>query len=154
MIASHLAHIADNLPPEWSEKVGAVLDYVEAQDTDDKVLGKGNRKDKEFLLLYHLGKGTLLIARDVEGTIAGIVTWYRLRSPWTWTQIERWRPDDADGKDIIIGHMLARDAESRRCLLNSMSKRIPDAEECRFFGFRHNKVVNYKPRHINRFFNN
>lgn len=154
MIAAHLAHVADSLPPEWAAKVGEVLDYVETSDKEEKVLGKGARKDKEFLLLYHLGKGTLLIARDQNDKMAGVVTWYRLRSPWTRGQIERWRPDDADGKDIIIGHMLARDAESRRCLLNSMSKRIPDAEECRFFGFRHNEVVNYKPRHINRFFTN
>jgi hypothetical protein len=154
ILASHIAHMADSLPASWRGRAGEVVDYIEAEDKDGKVLGSGSRKDKEFLLLYHLVKETLLMTRDEDGKLAGVVTWHRVKKPWTIGQLERWRPDDEDGKDIILVHMLARDSDARRCLLSAMSRRIDDAAECSFHALRGDKVKTYAPRHINRFFNN
>ena len=149
--AEHIAHMIDDLPEFLDEVIDDVLAFFLANDVDDAALGTGDDESKRFVIAYHLCKRTLLFTcRD--GEITGAVMWHRLRIPWTWGELDRWRPDDPEGKDIVLSAMLANDRESRRQLLTMMATRIPDAQDCSFRGLRSNKVMTYKKKDIRKFY--
>lgn len=153
--ARHIAHFAhEGFPQPWREVVDEVLDFVAEHDHDGKVMGQANRDQQAFLVMYHLCKQTLEVCRNANEEVRGVAMWYQFNDPWTWGEIERWRPDDKGGKSIVVGYMLALDANARREVIIRVHNKIETLGGHRFFGMRNNKIKEYTQRDVSRFFRN
>ena len=151
--AEHISHILDELPDKFHQLLDDLLAFVDKADPQNRAFQQSTTKELRFLLAYHLCKNTLLVSRDWEGGITGVITWYQMKSPWTSQQLQRWRPDDADGGEIIVSHMVAFNADARATLMKGLSSRIERFREKSIFALRRDKVVSFGHRQVDRFKN-
>ena len=147
--AHHLAHFLHSFPFEWNMLVDECLHYLNEWD-DGTAMGGHDEEGKRFLISYHLAKRTLIVHRDEVGMIDGLILFYRFKGDWTWRDVATWRPDDKDGKIIALVWMHARNNKATREMILAWLKENPDWSECRFDGFRKNKIKHYPKNVINR----
>ena len=131
--AEHILHILDELPDKFHQLLDDLLAFVDKADPQNRAFQQSTTKELRFLLAYHLCKNTL--------------------SPWTIRQLQRWRTDDAGGREIIISHMVAFNADARAALMEGLSSRIERFREKSIVALRRDKVVRFGHRGFNRFKN-
>ena len=151
--AEHISHILDELPDKFHQLLDDLLAFVDKADPQNRAFLQSTTKERRLLLAYHLCKNTLLVSRDWEGGVTGVITWYQMESPWTIRQLQRWRPDDADGGEIIVSHMVAFNADARATLMEGLSSRIERFKEKSIVALRRDKVWRLGHRGFNRFKN-
>ena len=147
--AQHLAHFLHSFPFEWNMIVDECLRYMDEND-DGTVFGGGDEEARRMLVSYHMAKQTLVLHRDSIGMLDGIIMFYRFKGDWKWRDIETWRPDDADGKTIVLVWMHAKNNQATREMILTWLNANDDWRDCNYQAFRKNRVTKYPQRVIRR----
>lgn len=148
--AAYVSHLIPLIPAKYAEMIEEVIEFIDAADVKHRAFPESDPEGVRFLLSYHLLKNTILVSRNGRGMIDGLALWHRFKSPWAWGQIDRWREDDKDGKDIVVSHFVSTSPEARKKLFTGMRGRITD-EDISIAALRKNKVVNFSMRDAERF---
>ena len=151
--AKHVSHILDELPAKFGKLLDDLLAFVDKTDSRNRAFPNTNTTDTRFLLAYHLCKNTLLVTRDTNGDISGLALWYQFKGPWTWDQIDQWRVDDEDGKEIVFSHLIATNRQARETIIDGMRKRVKGSDNVNVTALRKNRLIKFTTRNANRFRN-
>jgi hypothetical protein len=149
--AKHVSHILDELPDKFHTLLDDLLAFVDTADSRNRAFPNSNPKDTRFLLAYHLCKNTLLVTRDLEGGISGMALWYQFKGPWTWGEIDRWRQDDEDGKEIVFSHLIASTRKAREMIIDEMRKRVKGSDSVNVTALRNNRLIKFSTKNADRF---
>jgi len=151
--AEHISHILDELPDKFHQLLDDLLAFVDKADPRNRAFPNSTHKDTRFLLAYHLCKNTLLVTRDTDGEISGLALWYQFKGPWTWGQIDQWRADDSEGKEIVFSHLIATNRAARETIIDEMRRRVKGSDSVNVTALRKNRIIKFSTKNADRFRN-
>ena len=133
-------------------EIDKIVDFC-IEHENGKVLDGWSRELIQLLVAYHMAKDTLLVERNEEGNVLGLLMWYTCDEDDDWLFIQNWTPDREDGNAVFMAFLFAEDSESFKELTRNFIFKCPEVMHKKLLGIRYRSGAPKRVEYTTKLFN-
>jgi len=125
------------------DEVKKITEYCIKKE-NGKVFPNETKETINAIVFYHIAKETIIIEKDQEGNVVGVVMWYNCNYDDGWEFIREWTEDRQEGDAIFIAFLFAESREILKALTLNLISVEPNVLIKKLIGIRQRRGVPVK----------